>query len=333
MEDLTERLARVARDLDLEVLDTAPDGLLLRLPTHPDAQVCEVQIRRAPTALTPEKALLWKAQRGEGTILGAPRITPGTARRLEAAGIEYFDALGNADIRRRGFRLHIEGRRGETVEQEQPILREPLAFGSAAMRLVFALLLDPTLAHSTLDELAEVAGVSKGAVHYTVGDLRAAGVMSQGRRNYTVVDAEHLAQLWVDQYPTRLLPRLKQAAFAGPEPHWWETQGRRLKDVVVGGGPALKHYGADYDPTTTVVYGTPPWKTARQGAARHPSAAPPNGQRNVILRERFWRSDRPWHREAFVPPLLAYADALASGEPRQMEVAMQLRRAGWQLHA
>ena len=65
----------------------------------------------------------------------------------------------------------------------------------------------------------------------------------------------------------------------------------------------------------TVLYRTPPWPDIVR-RVRMPVSA----QGRVVLRERFWAPEG-LGGDLTVPPLLIRADAVASGDGRQMEIA------------
>ena len=75
---------------------------------------------------------------------------------------------------------------------------------------------------------------------------------------------------------------------------------------------AAAELGADLRPDRTVLYGPPPWQEIRRE-----SRLSRDGEVSVVLRERFWSGDLLGEAR-LVPPLLAYADALADAEPREM---------------
>jgi hypothetical protein len=291
------------------------------LPTRTGEETpAVVDIKHRATGMTPVKLERWRVEHPLGSILGLDHVTPLFGQRLQAAGIEYVDTAGNAHIDRPGLYVHVEGRRPDTSRSSSGQGHLPSALGPASLRVVFALLVDPALAGASFDVLAEVAGVAKGTVHNTITDLTAQGYLTGYRHSRHLLDTSRLAEKWVDGYVAQLLPRLKQRALSGPEPQWWTQHANDRGDIVLGGGPALAHYGGRLRPDITIIYATPPWN-----AARKLGRLQAHGRHNVILREQFWSPMlRPNAR--YVHPLLAYADALAGGDSREIEVARDLRQ-------
>lgn len=326
MSELNEQIADALRDLGLAVkipprsYGDGPD-LVVTLPTaHGDTRsAVEVKQRGAMTTVDLEK---WRSRYPNGAILGSDYVTRAQARRLQAAGIDYIDAVGNAHISRPGLRIHVEGRLPDRSALPTKVGQLPLVLGPASLRIVFTLLIKPTLVSATFDDLAELAGVSKGTVHNAMNDLVERGHLTGTRRDRHMVDIPKLTEIWVDGFATQLLPRLATTVLAGPDPQWWAKPSHRHQDITIGGGPALTHYGGSLRPDRTIVYGPEPWR-----AARKLGRLTTHGQQNIILRERFW-SPNLIPDTQFVHPLLAYADALAGGDSREIEVARDLRKRG-----
>ena len=67
-----------------------------------------------------------------------------------------------------------------------------------------------------------------------------------------------------------------------------------------------------------MIYGVPPWPDIRRGTRLTRDNGAP-----VALRERFWSADF-LAGNRYIPPLLAYADALASVDPREADAAREL---------
>lgn len=328
MEELNEQIAETLRGLGFDVATPSEVNrnhdqadLAVRLPTSEGETLAAVDLEHR-AKMTPVELEKWRGRHPDGTILGCDYVSPSFAQRLQAAGIDYVDSAGNAHISRPGLRVHIEGRRANRAVRPPAVGHHQPVLGPASLRVVFTLLVDPDMAGATFDDLTNVAGVAKGTVHNTVSDLTLRGHLSGSRRKRRLLDVPRLAELWVDGFATQLLPRLAQQVVAGPTPEWWTEHTDHGMDITVGGGPALAHYGGSLRPDTTTLYGRPPWTAARK--LGHLTS---RGAHNVILRERFW-SPELLPNARFVHPLLAYAEAMAGGDSREVEAARDLRNGG-----
>ncbi len=324
MDLLTEAIATRLEELGLSAGKIAESDerqggdLIVEVPAHPEPLLASVDIRRRTQPLGPSEALQWRAGRPRFTVLALPTIPSGIARQYRGLGINYVDSGGNAYLHYPGFHVHVEGRRPAAAES---LGLEPPAssLNPAGLRVVFALLVEPELTAIPYEQLAGLSNVSKGSVTSTMADLRRRGHIFGNASARQLTDRPRLARNWVDGYIRDLRPRLKQLSLHGPEPEWWARHWRSPQSGVLGGGLALAHLGGSLAPDRTILYGEDPWTAARQAGrlSREGSGA------NVTLRERFWSPLlRPSDR--FVAPMLAYADALADGDPRDVEVARAL---------
>lgn len=254
-------------------------------------------------------------------VLGLSHVTPADGEFLRRHEVNYVDSGGNAWIEAPGVKIWVEGRRPELVARADAD-RPSRAFRPVGLRVVFILLVSPDLLQSSMREIAGAAGVSLGAVSNTMTDLKDASLLGEVRRRRVLPDPRRLMQRWIEHYISGLRPDLEERRVAGPEPTWWASQeGTDLMaahDCQLGGEVALNWMKTGLRPGETLLYGEPPWK----GLVRE-LRMPPSADGNVILRQRFWNADElRMHRAA--PPLLVYADAIASGDARQIEMAKEM---------
>lgn len=324
---LTEQVADALRGLGVES-DVPPDppgdaqaDLEASIPTHPQAIRAPVDIRWRSQPLGVAEATRWRERWPQDAILALRAIPSGLGRQYRALDINYVDSGGNAYLDYPGFHVHVEGRRPRTAAPEEARAK-PASTNPAGLKVAFVLLVEPALITVSHDRLARLATVSKGSVSNILADLRRRGHVVGERGHRRLVDRERLAQDWIDGYVRDLSPRLRGVELTGPPPDWWIHSWTTSGTGVLGGGAALVHFGAALQPSRTVLYGPPPWREIRRDARLSREGGAP-----VVLRERFWSAElRP--DERFVAPLLAYADALASGDPRETDAARQLVHTG-----
>jgi hypothetical protein len=318
---LTDEIAQVLAQLGVTPSDRRPtgpdeDAILVTIPTQPGPVTVPVEIKWRSQPLGVAEAAHWQERHAEPTILALPSIPRGLGAHYRALGINYVDSGGNAYLDFPGFHVHIEGQKPR-VTATSGTKALPASTNPAGLKVVFVLLITPDALTLSHDNLARMAGVSKGTVTNTLADLRRRGHVFGERNHRTLVDRDRLARDWVDGYVRDLTPRLKEVQLAGPEPDWWT---RNWTDTAgtIGGGLALAHLGAPLRPDRTVIYGVPPWPDIRRQARLTRDTGAP-----VTLRERFWSADFLTGNR-YIPPLLAYADALASTDPREAEAAREL---------
>lgn len=251
-------------------------------------------------------------------VLALPHVTRNEGEELRRRGIQYVDSGGNARIEAPGLSLWIEGRK-PTYELRAGIERPSRAYRPAGLRVLFVLLSARELLNAPQREIAAAAGVSLGAVSNTMSDLRSSGTLGESRGKHVMTDPHQLAQTWIGHYVSTLRPSLEERRVDGPGPRWWATteaaDDARRGGMQFGGESALERLDAGLRAEETLLYGQPPW----QDIVRQ-LKMPVSAQGRVVLRERFWDPER-LGGEPVVPPLLIRADAAASGDERQIEIA------------
>lgn len=249
-------------------------------------------------------------------LVVGPQISSRTATALRAARIDYIDTAGNAHLDFGPVLIDIRGRDNPTLAPDRRSSDTNL-FSARRMQVVFALLTWPDLVDQPVRTIAHVAGTSVGIAQSALEGMREA--------DYLIGQALHrrdeLVDLWSAAYRTTLVPKIREASYQGDVSGWDPPPGH-----LVSGESAV---GAIRHPQTLTVYVTifDPLEAIRSGWQKSDHA-------NIEVRQKFWNeppsSDPPEPYGAFAesaaPPLMVYADLLASREPRQIEVAAALRR-------
>jgi hypothetical protein len=325
-ERIVERLLMLRPDAEVAtdvVHDAFEADIELAVPTQDGPRDVVVEISLGTQRTLSRKYWHMKSLVRGPVMLGLPYVDRTTARRLRAEGIPFIDASGNAWIDLPGFYVEIEGRRPvmETPGRQRAANGE---LSAAGLQVAFVLLIDPSLLRQPVRTIAQAARVSTGSAQAALTSMTEDGLIVRGRDG-RLKDPEALTRTWLSGYWSRLLPKLEEETVFGPEPAWW-TEGSSDPPAMggrVSGDAALASLTNRIVPTTTIVYGEPPWQDVRRRARL--SAAGTGSP--IVLRERFWDPDvlaGVVGDSATVPPLLVYADCRASGDPRVREVAEEL---------
>ena len=272
-----------------------------------------------------------KDQLGGQTLPGllvAPRITAQIAEGCLEMEIPFIDVAGNAYLRAPGMIVFVKGQR--LAAEDAPLAGEPTrAATAAALRVVFALLCRPELLNAPYREIAKVAGVALGTVGPVLMDLDnrglAAGAEGKGR-NRRILEPGRLLDEWVTNYPIRLRPRLNRRRFRAPDPQWWKTVDAARHGALWGGEVAADRLTGYLKPATCTLYLTR--ENARERLAQlilaHRLHADPTGEVEIL--DVFWNLPTDPDHPDLVPPILVYADLLATLDPRNLETARLIRR-------
>ncbi|NUU24894.1 MAG: hypothetical protein HOV68_25820 [Streptomycetaceae bacterium] len=254
------------------------------------------------------------------TLVVARSITERAAELLRERGIDYIDAAGNAHIAWNDVFIDVRGRRSAAVRTDAPASRGSKAFGRAGLRIGLVLLAWPDLAGEPLRRIARAGGVSLGTAQAVVDDLSRAGYLYDGPDGRRPARAGELLSRWSEAYSTTLSPALFLGSFSVEDISWWSGAKEELaeSEVQLGGEAAASLMDPHLVPATVTLYAEEVPRALV--ATRRMTRAESGG--NVQFRRRFWDVEQ---EDWVVPPVLTYADLLASGDPRQREHADRIR--------
>jgi len=265
-------------------------------------------------------------QYGERGLLFAPYITPAIAKQCRKLDLAFLDTAGNAYLRLPGLHLYITGEKPEGGVTQT--MRTKGGGTATNLRVIFTLLCQPKLLTAPYRELVEVAGVALGAVGWVFYDLKKRGHVTDTtkRRARRFLEPVRLFEEWVTNYPIKLRPKLNPRRFTAETPDWWKTTNLHNLGAYWGGEVAANRLTKYLKPANCTLY-IKPEKTKdalRELVATHRLRADPNG--NIEILDAFWNlPDDPAHPDV-VPPILAYADLVATLDPRNLEAAKMIRK-------
>ena len=301
--------------LDLTAIEPGPGAdLLIRINNAPAAVEYPVEIKRYLNKQTVGLMAAKLAPNHMPAMLVTDYVNRQQADRLRRLDIPFIDTAGNAYINEPPIFVFATGNKPEILPTAQPRVR---LFQPTGLKLIFALLNQPGLERKPYRELADVAGIALGAVAWIMGDLRNGGyLITPAPKDRLLINKRALAEHWVANYPARLREKLVLGRYAAARRRWWEDTDIAEHRGYWGGEIAadrLTHY---LKPENTTIYADKP--LARMMLENRLRKAPDG---NIELVKRFWTFDYPEKALRVVPPLLVYADLIATGEGRNAEVA------------
>ena len=256
-------------------------------------------------------------------ILVADYINPKMAMRLKEEGIQYVDTVGNAYIETKEIFVFVKGNKQEVTKYKNK--RVSRAFGNTGLKTVYAFLCKPELIHATYREIAKKAGVAVGTVGWVLKDLKDAGYIKdrgkKGQRDF--INKRELLNRWVENYPEKLQPKQKIGDFIVEDRLWWKTFDIENYKIYLGGEIAAEKYTEGYlQMQDGIVYVN---KYAAKELIIKGRFQLDKNQNNraykVALYKKFWEPDVITDVDNYVHPVLAYADLVATADPRNMEAA------------
>lgn len=256
-------------------------------------------------------------------LLVADYINPDMAETLRMQGREFLDTAGNAYIQQPHVLVWATGRKQVLKTQAPQVGR---AFQPTGLQVLFALLCHPEWVNLPYRELAARAGVAHGTVGWVMPDLQRQGFVADlnGKRGTRrLFDGERLLALWADAYARQLRPRTLLGRYYVPALAGWQTWPIDKYDAQWGGEPAGALLTNYLTPGELTIYAD---KLPGPLAARYRFTKEADvGHKAVVeVRHRFWHFPEDAAAGPCVPPVLAYADLLATGDARCIETAKRL---------
>jgi hypothetical protein len=292
----------------------------LRLTLNGRKQMLLVGTKRWLTPATLGNAITRLRTLGKDVLLVTDYATPPVAERLKELNVAFVDAAGNAYLRRPPVFIWVVGRRPPARQKR---FRAGRAFQPTGLKLLFALLCRPDLVNAGFREIAKFAGVAHGTVGWVFGDLRELGFLTETghkrARLRRLRERHRLLTQWAEAYARTLRPRLLKDRYQAADPDWWRTLDALKYKVLLGAEPAAAIVTRHLRPGIVTLYTE---KTPARLIADYRLRKVTEG--NVELRRRFWPFDHKWDQPTLTPPVLIYADLLATGDARCIETAQLL---------
>ena len=250
-------------------------------------------------------------------FLIARHVNTEMAEDFRKNNIEFIDTAGNAFINQPPVFIFIKGNRPQETAGQALVKR---AFKATGLRMIFGFICNPGMENKTYREIAAATGVALGTVDWIMKELRGLGfLIDMGKRGLKITQKDTLLQRWVAAYPEQLRPKQLLGRYRG-EPGWWEQ--KRLDPIKAqwGGEIAAEKMTRYLKPQLITIYTTAQY--LNQLLLENRLKTDITG--NVEVLERFWQPAAQERFDDLVPPLLVYADLLATGNQRNLETAKMI---------
>jgi hypothetical protein len=291
-----------------------PDALV-RLKRGTDDALFTVEVKRGLRPGNVGAAIFHLQKHGDAAMLMADYVTPQLAAQLKAHNIAFADAAGNAYIERPNWLIWVKGEK--PTEGAYALAQKGRAFQVSGLRVLFALLCKPKLINENYRTIAAQAGVAHGTVGWVMAELPDLGFLADIAGKRRLLQPERLLRQWVEAYARKLRPKLQVGRYQADGNTWQATLDPLKYEAVWGGETAAAKMTNLLRPEITTLY-----VRKRDPALIHVARLKPDPNGNVELVTRFWafENDPP----DIAPTILVYADLLATGDARCIEVAHEL---------
>ena len=244
-------------------------------------------------------------------------VNPRMAERLKAMNISFLDLAGNAYFNEPPVYVYVKGNQPVEDRYRKPAAR---VFQPSGLKLLFALLCEPKLVFKSYRTIAKTAGVALGTVARVINDLRELGyLMDVYTGSPGLINKEKLLERWVTTYPELLRPKLVMGHYSAVDSKWWTQAELTDLQAYWGGEVAAAKLTGYLRPEKVIVYTR---DQPVQLLLMNKLKKDPDG--NVEILEAFWQDEYAWPHHELVPPLLIYADLMATGDVRNIETAKMI---------
>lgn len=302
-------LSAVVMDQPQSAADRRADALI-KIQTDRGESQFVVEIKPVDRFQTPAQVKTQLARYTELPLLVAPFISTETARHCRNLHLSFIDTAGNAYLQAPGLFVYVTGQPRPKGEKESRFR----AVGSAGLRVTFALLSRPELLHAPYREIAHAAEVALGTITPVMRDLEARAFLT-GDQQRVLLDPRRLVEEWVTHYPITLRPKLHPRRFEATKEGFARADLKTL-GAYWGGELAAERLTQFLKPAAFTIYTRTPvdWLVSALRLRASPAG-------NLEVLDAFWNFEPDPKYPDLVPPVLAYADLLATRDGRNVEAA------------
>jgi hypothetical protein len=310
-----EKTTGLEANLQAEHLNNTkyPDGLIQI--AHQNMQWhFAVEVKARVTRATAGMEKFDPLNRKEKVLMVTEYVTPPIADLLKELNIFFIDTAGNAYINEPGLYVFLKGTKPQLTLRAETRKR---LFKPGGLRVVFALLNNPEMINKPYRDIAKAADVALGTIGWLIRDLKEMGFCIEiGKRNRKLMNLKNLFKRWVEAYPEQLRPKLIRERFETANLNWWKEINIKAYGACWGGEVAAANLTGYLKPAKVTIYTNEPFgKLVLKNRLRKAE------QGNVEILTPFWNFKYELADRGIVPPLLAYADLMATGDPRNIEAA------------
>jgi hypothetical protein len=284
--------------------------LTLKLNTQGKDITYFVEVKNHIAKQTIGNLLMLKKQLPYPLLLITNHVTDFLADKLKQENIEFIDTVGNVFINQPPLFLFVKGNKLLGFLKQAPLNR---AFKPTGLKIIFAFLYNTELLNKNYREIAKNAGVALGTVGWVMRDLMQLGYLIKTKNKQNIlIHKEKLFEQWNAEYAERLRPKLFLGKYTGN----LINLDFNNKNIRLGGETAAEKITNYLNPQITTLYAKKDY--LNQFLLDYRLKANING--TIEIYDYFW-NPRDNDNEQIVPPMLVYADLVATGDQRNIETA------------
>lgn len=252
------------------------------------------------------------------SIIVAKYFSPIIKQELRKLNVSYLDIAGNIYIKTKSEFIWIEGfSYSKSIEE-----KSGRAFKPAGLKLIFSLLENNQLINYSQREISKKAGIALGNTNYIVNELKDLQfIIKKNKKELLLRNKKELLSKWISAYEETLKPTLHigNFRFLNDEDYLnWKDIKLNAELSLWGSEPAGSIYTKFLKPEIFTIY----TNETRENLIKNYRLIP-DPQGDVKCYKAFWNLMTEKNSNV-VPPLLAYADLLNTGDKRNVETANRI---------
>lgn len=290
--------------------------LCIHLPGR-DNKKFRVEVKRTLTEATVTRLARDLAGNLQNHIFVTNYVPRKMAKTMKDLGVQFMDTAGNIFLNQPPALIYIHGYpRTDDIVNMQLRYKEGI-FGTAGLKVIFALLCKRNLWNANYREIKTAADVALGTVANTMKELTQKGyLIERTNKQKKLIRRKELLDNWVNAYIEKLRPKIIIGKFKSVKSDFWQHTNLTGLQALWGGEISAYMLTRYLKPEITSIYTDKPAKKLIADLKLRRDA-----YGDVELCNRFWNFDTVEKKQNIVPPLLIYADLIATGDARNIETA------------
>jgi len=246
-------------------------------------------------------------------ILIAERLFPKVKQELRDRKIPYIEGNGNIFIKNQDTWIWIDTNKKLDTNKE----KGNRAFTKTGLKVVFHFLLDKELINQTHREIADRVNVGLGNIPQIINGLKETGyLLKLDAKTLMWENRQGLLERWITEYEETLKPGIRKGTYKLRQ--GWRDLALKPNETVWGGEPAGDILTNHLRPEEFTIYTT---ETTQDLLKNYQLLPDKKGEITVF--NKFWNTEI---NQKTAPPLLVYADLMATNNKRNRETAQIIYR-------
>jgi hypothetical protein len=239
------------------------------------------------------------------------------AKTLKDLGVQFIDTAGNIYLNQPPTFIFIHGYPRTHNKVTVRLRFKEEMFGPAGLRVMFALICKRDLWNANYREIRIAADVALGTVANIMKELTQNGyIVERINKQKKLIRRKELFDKWTAAYIEKLRQKNILGRYKFTRPDFWQHADLTRLNALWGGETAAYMMTGYLKPEITTIYTDKPLNDLVLDLKLRR-----DNDGDVEIRKRFWNFDTGEDNKNIAPPMLIYADLIATGDARNIETA------------